>query len=388
LRYAFVLRYERKRLPEAVDFPGCERGRVTLGVDADGEEVGTSWERLGHLLVAGITGAGKSNLLRLLAHQAIGDGAKLLLSDIDGRTFPMLADHPALMEPIATTPEEAHQVVARGLAECDRRSVLYGTVGGFPDKLEDYNAQAVREDAEPLPRVLVLLDEFNATALAQGGANGDFAGDVAALAWRGRKFGVNVVVAAQDFAMSIVGRMRDQVTPILFETRNEDLARKVGLSDAATLPSGRPGLAVTRRWGTFQTYLLPKAELASGQPAILTEDEAHLVAWALGHNDGYMSLADIEEHGALSQRGARGLAADWERRGWLAKDPSEGNKRQVTAEFEALLYKVQSAQSAQTQGENAQTDVQAAHEPPTSAQTAHKAEIPPFLRQRAMEGAR
>jgi len=365
LRYAFVLHYEQRRLPKAVDFPGCERGKARLGVDADGNEATSTWERLGHLLVAGMTGAGKSNLLRLLAHQAVADGARLALGDVDGRTFPMLEGNQALFEPIATTPEEAHQVVARALAECDRRAVLYGTVSGYPDKLEDYNAQAVREDAERLPRLLVILDEFNATALAQGGANGDFCGDVATLAWRGRKFGVTLVVAAQDFAMSIIGRMRDQVRPVLFKVNNDALARKVRLAEAANLPR-QPGLAVTRRWGRVQTYLLPKAELASGQPAILEDNELALAAWALEDNDGYMGLAEIREHGDLSQRGARALASDWEQRGWLAKDARVGNKRKVTAEFEVLLHKVKSAQSAQTPRDGAQTDVQ------TALQTAHE----------------
>jgi len=378
LRYAFVLRYEQKRLPKQTDFPGCERGKVRLGLDADGKDVTTTWERMGHLLVAGMTGAGKSNFLRLLAHQAIAEGARLALADVDGRTFPMLTDNPALFEPIATTPEDAHQVVARALAECDRRSVLYGTVSGYPDKLEDYNAEAVRGDAERLPRLLVILDEFNATALAQGGANGDFCGDVATLAWRGRKFGVNLVVAAQDFAMAIIGRMRDQVMPVLFKVNNDALARKVRLSEAMELPR-QPGLAVTRQWGRMQTYFLPKSELASGQPAILTENEAVLVAWVLEENSGYMGLSEIREYGDLGQGAARRLAADWERRGWLAKDASAGNKRRVTAEFEAIAYKLKSLQTLQTPRDGLQTDLQTARGPPTSLQTAYKPVLPPFL---------
>ena len=224
----------------------------------------------------------------------------------------------------------------------------------------------------------MILDEFNATALALGGANGDFCGDVATLAWRGRKFGISLVVAAQDFAMAIIGRMRDQVTPILFRVNNENLAHKVRLPDAVNLPD-QPGLAVTREWGKIQTYLLSKSELASGQPAILADNEAALVEWALEHNGGYLSLAEIQAHAGLSQRGARGLAIEWERRGWLAKDPRAGNKRRVTAEFERLVYKVKAAQSAQTPRDGVQTDVQTAQGEPTSLQTAHKPILPPFL---------
>jgi hypothetical protein len=276
------------------------------------------------------------------------------------------------MEPIATDPEAVHDLIARGLAECDRRSVVYGTVSGHPDKLEDYNAQAVREDAETLPRVLILLDEFNATALSLGGANGDFCGDVAKLAWRGRKFGINLVVAAQDFAKAIIGRMRDQVTPLLFKVRSDALARRVGCERAADIPKGRPGLAITQRWGPVQTYYLPKATLGAGQPDILSDTELDLVLWSLRDNDGYLGLSEIQEHGGMGQGPARRLGSEWERRGWLAKDPQAGNKRKITADFEQLIYKLKSPQSPKTRGNDAQTGLQSDFEPSTSPQPPEK----------------
>jgi len=99
-----VLLSRPPRLPKNVEFPGIERGRLRLGVGASGGEIGALWSKVGHLLVAGKTGAGKSVLLRLVVHQALGDGAQLLLGDLDGATFPMLSGHPALLSPIASTP--------------------------------------------------------------------------------------------------------------------------------------------------------------------------------------------------------------------------------------------------------------------------------------------
>ena len=102
LRYAVLLN-DPPKLPGKIDFPGVERGQVRLGRRAGGGEVRLPWDRLGHVLAAGMTGAGKSSFLRLLVYQALGDGAALLLADRDDVTFPMLADHPALMAPIAQT---------------------------------------------------------------------------------------------------------------------------------------------------------------------------------------------------------------------------------------------------------------------------------------------
>jgi DNA segregation ATPase FtsK/SpoIIIE-like protein len=53
----------------------------------------------------------------------------------------------------------------------------------------------------------VVLDEYNAAVLAAGGAKGPLATAVAELGWRGRKFGVHVIFAAQDFSKAVVGRI-------------------------------------------------------------------------------------------------------------------------------------------------------------------------------------
>jgi len=376
LRYGFLLS-GRPRLPGRVDFPGLERRVVRMGIGLAGE-VRCTWDRLGHLLVAGMTGSGKSVFLRLLAHQGIADGARLLLADLDGATFPMLAGCTSLVAPIAANPREAHSVVGLALGECDKRAALYAAAGGFPDNLADYNHLAVKSGEDPLPRLLVILDEYNATAVALGGARSQFAGDVAALAWRGRKFGVNLVVAAQDFAKDIVGRFRDQVTPVLFHVQSKELARAVGCSEA--VHAHRPGRAVSTRWGAFQAYYLDKSELATSTAGagVLAADELSLVLWALEQNGGYLSLADIQAHacargagrvGETGQGYARRLACDWERRGWLVKDSQNANKRRATPDLEQIAYKLKTLQCPQSPTASLQTDLQTDQVEPTRPQT-------------------
>jgi hypothetical protein len=367
LRYCFLLS-QRPRLPQRVDFPGCKRGVVRLGVGQTGQPMTVRWQDLGHLLVAGETRMGKSNLLRLIAHQALAEGAKLLLSDLSQTSFPMLAGHDALSAPIATTPEEAHGVVARALAECDWRAALYQTMAGFPDELEEYNVQAVAVGGHPLPRLLVILDEYNATAVANGGHRGQFCQDVAALCWQGLKFGVHVIVAAQDFEKRIVGRMRDQTSAVCFRVRSRELARAVGCAGAEAIPETHRGRAISDRWGPLQVYQFDKTLLttrdAGGRmpsAGILSDREYALVTWALDGNDGYLALTDIQDRGRMGQYEARKLAREWERRGWLRKDGEARNKRRITPEFQALIYTLQTPQTATDRTQDPQGDRQTAY---------------------------
>jgi hypothetical protein len=332
LRYAYILDYAPS-IPTRADFPGIERGVVRLGIGVKGNEVKVTWDKLGHLLVGGQTGAGKSNLLRLIAHQAIAEGAALFLSDIDGRTFPMLAQHPALGAPIASTPDEAHTLVARALAEIDRRAVLYDACGGYPETLNEYNELT---PDEKLPRVLVILDEYTSTATILGGARGTFCKDTAMLGFRGRKFGVNLVLAAQDFKKETIGDARDQLNAVCFRVRSHALTRLVDCAGATDIPETRPGRAVSNRWGVLQTYWIDKAALAAGTPSVFTPAELAAIAWAREENDGYLPLSEIQTRLGLSQHKARALAIDWERRGWLMKDAGASNARCVTDELAEL----------------------------------------------------
>jgi hypothetical protein len=338
LRYIFLLT-PPPRLPRRVELPNdVRRGTVVLGIGSNGTPVVVRWNDLGHVLVAGMTRSGKSNFLRLLTWQMLREGGQLLLADLDGVTFPMLEGHPALLAPVARDPDDVRELVGRALGECDRRSDLYANAPGYPETLVEYNAQTSRETLAPL---LVVLDEFNATVLAQGGPRGAFAGEVASLAWRGLKFGVHLVFAAQDFSKAVVGRVRDQVrTAVCFRARSPETARAVGCSGAQRIPESIPGRAITDRWGLMQAYYLDKDLLIDGTPRPpLVDRELALVAWALEENEGYLPRVAVEERG-WSHRDARRLLKEWEHRGWLEKDPNRGNSRKVTIELEALAAQV------------------------------------------------
>jgi len=105
-----------------MDVPG---GKLAIGVRFSGQPVLQAWDQFLHLRVLGNTDSGKSIFLQSLVSQALRDDMMALLSDIDQTTFGMLACHPNLAAPIATSPQAAHGLIEHALSECDRSAELF-----------------------------------------------------------------------------------------------------------------------------------------------------------------------------------------------------------------------------------------------------------------------
>lgn len=331
LRYA-VLLSARPRLPRQVELP-AEIGarRVGLGVRMDGQHVVLSWPRLGHVLTAGMTGSGKSVFLRSLVYQALRDGMQLLLADIDQATFPMLAGNSAaLMAPIATNAAEVADLVERALGECDSRAALFQTVPGYPENVDEYNQHAEQK----LQRVLIVLDEFSAVAAAVP----QIKERIGALAWRGRKFGLHVVFAAQEFTKELVGPLRDQVNLALcFRVRSAEMAKRVGCAGAERIAANRPGLAMTDRWGPVQTYFVDKALLNVGQHAVLSMTATERAVFSRALEDGgRVTRERVMRWTGASEWQSRRWIEQWARRGWIAKS-TQNNAYEITPNLRYLL---------------------------------------------------
>lgn len=338
LRYSFLLS-PVPRLPRRVPLPNLIPGQALIGLQPDGKSLGVPWKTLGHLMVAGMTGSGKSTFLRVLAYQALLQDMRLLIADLDGATLPMLEHHPALLAPIARTPEEAEALVHRALEETVVRAERLSRAPGYPENIAEYNRFAEQTGIDTMPRILVILDEFNATMSARGGARGKFAEAVTSLSWRGRKFGVHLVFAAQDFTKAIVGRVRDQVASVIcFRVRSKDAARNVGCEGAENIPKALPGRGITDAWGPLQTYYLDKERLIeqAHKAVSIPQEEIALVRRALNETGGKMSIPQLKRWG-MAERAARSLLSEWEACGWVQRDPQRYNARYITPKLEQIL---------------------------------------------------
>ena len=140
--------------------------RAALGMSADGivevDLVGDG----PHALIAGTTGAGKSELLRtLVATLAAGsspDDVTFVLIDYKGgSTFDACADLPHTVGVVTDLDDRlAERALVSLEAEIRRRERLLRDAGA--DDLESY--RTVRRETAPLPRLVVVIDEFAAMA--------------------------------------------------------------------------------------------------------------------------------------------------------------------------------------------------------------------------------
>jgi hypothetical protein len=323
-----------------VDLPlDVPRGKLAIGMRFTGQPVLLDWEAFLHLAVLGNTGSGKSIFLQSLVSQAIRDEMQVLLSDIDQTTFGMLEGHPSLAAPIASTPQDALGLIEQALAECDRRAELFKSLPERPQKLGEYNTLAVRQSRAPLPRMLVVLDEASTVLTAQGGAKGALGQALATLGWRGRKFGIHFVFAAQEFTKDILGPVRDQVgLTLCFRVRNGQMAERMGCKGAERIPENRPGLAISDRHGPIQTYFVEQSALGVRQSLLpaLNDIERNLFTRALAEG-GRLTRAKVMGWGRLSEWQARKTLDAWALRGWVAKEPKSDNAFVVTEKIQALL---------------------------------------------------
>ncbi|HEX9888537.1 MAG TPA: FtsK/SpoIIIE domain-containing protein [Nitriliruptorales bacterium] len=220
---------------------------VPLGVGPDGP----LWLDLvtdgPHALIGGTTGSGKSELLRsvVVGLAAQVDPAHLNIVLVDykgGSAFDVCADLPHTVGVVTDLDEHLGARALRCLeAELrHRESVLRGA--GAPD-LPSYLSTPAAEH-EPLPRLLVVIDEF-ATVAAE---LPDFLHALVGIAQRGRSLGVHLILATQRPSGVIDDDIRAN-TNLRIALRVQEQAEStdlVGVPDAAHVPRDLPGRAYVR----------------------------------------------------------------------------------------------------------------------------------------------
>lgn len=354
-----VLASGKLSLPRSVDFPGFSRNETfRLGVCLKGEVAPTA-KRMGNVIIGANQGAGKSNVEKLMAYQARQAGWKLYLCDPDSHTFnPDIWDRMAAM-PVAGSPNDLVEVLDRLHGEIADRAAMFRQIadGGIPPAdLDAYNALTLTLPSPEgrggeLPRIMLIVDEANS-----------FMDDkrvfkiMADLLRRGRKWGLHIVLGGHEWHKDVVpASVNDMLqTRIGLTVANEETAQVVLRSRrwgrwVLGKPAGR-GVIRIDQYQPMQFYLVTdelEREWLSGatQPVSpIPEEEARIVQRVLDENDGKMTAGILTLWG-MGHREARNLVERYEARGWLVKDPSQGNARVVTEKLTNILPNRQSRQS-------------------------------------------
>ncbi len=236
--------------------------RTRLALAADGP-IEVDLVRDGpHALVAGTTGAGKSELLRsLVAGLAVGTPPDLLafvLVDYKGgAAFDSCARLPHVAGVVTDLDERLAERALRSLhAELRRREQLLRAAGAA-----DLTGYRARAGSAPIPRLVIVVDEL--ATLAQDLP--DFVPSLVGVAQRGRSLGVHLVLATQRPSGAISDDIRAN-TNLRIALRVQDAAESVdviGVPDAAALPRHRPGRAVLR-FGPGECVVAQVASAADG----------------------------------------------------------------------------------------------------------------------------
>jgi len=346
----------KARLPKRVPLDLSQRPAgdylVPLGLAARGP-IWHPLPGLGHSLVAGSTGSGKSSwlqgLLTALTAAHTPDQLRLLLIDPKVVEFSFWRSSPHLMLPVATELPEATTITQELLAEIDRRFQLFARA-----QVRSWQAYNRKNRHKALPLIVVFVDEFLDLAV-QGGTRCEFYKNLVRMANRSRAAGIVYVLSATNPKAEVMNTsLRNACTTRLaFRCNGAEQSRVIlEASGAEKLPATIPGRCLARLPGEeslleMQAFWLPddkllqivkQASTASQSSPALTEGEVALVHYAVEHLGGAFVKNKLVQAfgGQLTDHALKTLAASWEACGWLTPSRKRGDPRRVTAHLAQL----------------------------------------------------
>ena len=218
-----------------------------LGLADDGVPllINLASPEVGHVLVAGTTGSGKTALLQTLAASLVltqrRSRVQLAVIDPKGYSFAAFRAVPHLFRPIATQPEQAWVLLETLTTLLDQRTAL----------------------AQPEPRVMLVIDELADLVQTVGPQVIDRVGR---LVQRGRSAGLHVIAATQKPSSALIG-------PIVKANFPVRLVGRVTSSDDARVAAGQGGTQAERLRGRGDFLAIFNLGVQRFQAAYLAPDE-------------------------------------------------------------------------------------------------------------------
>ena len=230
-----------------------------------------------HALVGGTTGSGKSELLRTLVASLAAtyspEQVNFVLVDYKGGSaFDACASLPHVVGLVTDLDDRLAERALRCLeAELRYREQVLRDRGATDLAHYRYQASGVDQPWPPLPRLVVIIDEFAALAAELPG----FMDSLVNVAQRGRSLGMHLVLATQRPAGAVSANIRTN-TALRIALRVLDAADSADVLDspeAAAIGRHRPGRAFARfgpgELGEFQCALVTGVTNANRGPRII-----------------------------------------------------------------------------------------------------------------------
>ena len=169
-----------------------------VGKDISGQPIVGNIARLPHMLIAGTTGSGKSvctnPLIISLLYKATPEEVRLIMVDPKMVELSVYNGIPHLLIPVVTDPKKAAGALQWAVSEMMKRYQKFSEVGA--KDLASYNNHAAQgEDLEPMPQIVVVIDELADLMLV---AAKEVEESICRVAQMGRASGIHLVIATQS----------------------------------------------------------------------------------------------------------------------------------------------------------------------------------------------
>ncbi|MBO9705377.1 MAG: hypothetical protein J7474_07680, partial [Arthrobacter sp.] len=276
-----------------------------------------------HFLVAGTTGAGKSELLRTMvlsaaSHLPPSELGFVLVDFKGGAAFDGVAALPHVHGLVTDLgPAELDRALASLRAEILHREQRFRELG-VPDWA---GYRRVRRSHEsPLPRVCLIIDEFR---MMMDHAP-DSLRELIRLASIGRSLGLHLVLATQRPQGAVSADIRANLgASIALRVQSElDSLDVIGTSQAADIPSELPGRAVLAKGAT--RTLIQVADTSSAP--LVADDDVRVSVWGDQEPSNERALHEkplyeADDSGAYLSSWCREVSSAWQT--WIADHEAE-----------------------------------------------------------------
>jgi S-DNA-T family DNA segregation ATPase FtsK/SpoIIIE len=177
-----------------------------LGLDLGGKAVFLDLARMPHLLIAGSTGTGKSvclnSLLTGILLRATPDELRMILIDPKKVELNHYEALPHLLTPVVTNMRNAAAVLSNVVREMESRYERMGL--DRARNLRDWNEVRVARGDDPIPTILVVIDELADLMMV---APAEVEDAIIRLAQKSRAVGIHLVLATQRPSVDVITGM-------------------------------------------------------------------------------------------------------------------------------------------------------------------------------------